>query len=86
MAIIWDDRKRLLNIAKHGLDFALVEAEFDFASAVYTPAKDGRMKAVGLFEGRASVLIFRLLGEEAISLVSLRIASKKERTAHDRQT
>ena len=85
MPITWDEHKRLLNIAKHGLDFALVEDGFDFAGAVYTPAKEDRMKAIGLFEGRPCVLIFRLLGEEAISLVSLRIASKKERERHDRQ-
>jgi uncharacterized protein len=85
MPITWDERKRLLNIAKHGLDFALVEDGFDFEGASYTPAKEHRMKAIGLFEGRLCVLIFRLLGEEAISLVSLRIASKKERETYERQ-
>jgi uncharacterized DUF497 family protein len=85
MPIVWDERKRLINIAQHGFDFALVESEFDFGSAVYSPAKDGRIMAIGRFKGRLSVLIFRALGEEAISLVSLRIASKKERAAHGSQ-
>jgi uncharacterized DUF497 family protein len=62
----------------------LVEEEFDFETVVYTPAREGRMKAIGLFEGRVSVLIFQLLGEEAISLVSLRTASKKERERYGR--
>ena len=86
MGIIWDERKRLLNITKHGLDFALIEGEFDFAGALYTSAKDDRIKAIGRFEGRLAVLIFRPLGEEAISLVSLRIASKKEREAYARRS
>jgi len=85
MPVVWDERKRLINIAQHGFDFALVESEFDFGGAVYTPAKDARIKAVGRFEGRLSVLILRALGEEAISRVSLRIASKKESAAHGSQ-
>ena len=86
MPVVWDEPKRLINIAKHGFDFALVESEFDFVSAFYTASRDGRVKAVGAFEGRLSVLVFRPLGDEAISLISLRIASKKERAVYDRQS
>jgi uncharacterized protein len=86
MPIVWDEPKRLINIAKHGFDFALVESEFDFENALYTATREGRRKAVGLFEGRLSVLVFRPLGDEAISLISLRIASKKERAAYDGQS
>jgi uncharacterized DUF497 family protein len=85
MAIVWDERKRLLNVRKHGLDFALVEDAFDFAGALYAAANDDRTKAVGQFEDRLSVLIFQQLGDEAISLVSLRVASKKEREAYANQ-
>jgi hypothetical protein len=45
-----------------GLDFALIEGEFDFVGALYTAAKNDRIKAIGLFEGRLAVLIFRPLG------------------------
>lgn len=85
MPITWDERKRELNIAKHGLDFALAESEFEFESALYTSVANDRVKAIGRFEGRLSVLIFKPLGEEAISLISLRPASKKEREAYERQ-
>jgi uncharacterized DUF497 family protein len=85
MAIVWDERKRLLNVRKHGLDFALVEDAFDFAGALYAAANDDRTKAIGQFEDRLSVLIFQQLGDEAISLVSLRVASKKEREAYANQ-
>ena len=86
MPIVWDERKRLINISQHGFDFALVESEFDFADAIFMPTRDGRVKAIGSFEGRLAVLIFRPLGEEAISLISLRSASKKERAAYGDQT
>jgi uncharacterized protein len=86
MPIVWDEPNRLINIAKHGFDFALVESEFDFGSAFYTTTRDGWVKAVGVFEGRLSVLVFLALGDEAVSLISLRIASKKERLAYDDQS
>lgn len=43
--IVWDERKRVINLAKHGFDFALLESAFDFGDALYVPAKDGRWKA-----------------------------------------
>jgi uncharacterized DUF497 family protein len=50
----------LINIAKHGFDFALVESEFDFRKRFLHATRDGRVKAVGAFEGRLSVLVFAL--------------------------
>jgi len=47
MRFVWDEPKRLSNLAKHGLDFADVENGFDWANARIAPAKDGRFKAVG---------------------------------------
>ena len=55
---------------------------FDFGDALYVPAKNGRRKAVGVLDYQIVVLIFSVLGDEAISAVSLRTASKKERTAY----
>jgi uncharacterized protein len=78
---IWDELKRLSNLAKHGLDFADVEAQFDFATAVVSPAKVHRFKAIGRFGRKVVVLVFRPLGTDAISLISLREASKRERRA-----
>lgn len=46
MIVVWDEPKRLANIAKHGLDFADLSYEF-FLSAKIGPARDGRLKAVG---------------------------------------
>jgi uncharacterized DUF497 family protein len=81
MLFTWDEPKRLSNLAKHGLDFADVEAQFGFATAIVSPARSGRHKAIGRLRRKVVVLVFRSLGTEAISLISLRTASKRERRA-----
>ncbi len=81
MRVIWDESKRLANIAKHGIDFVHVAAEFDFRAAVVTMERESRFKATGRFRGRVIVVIFRFLGTEALSLISARPASQRERRA-----
>ncbi|MCD2174767.1 BrnT family toxin [Rhizobium sp. C4] len=79
MKIVWDENKRRANLAKHGLDFADLTLEF-FALADVERAKLGRFVAVGDFRGRLVVaVIFRPLGVEAISIISMRPASERER-------
>ncbi len=65
MEIVWDERKRLANIDKHGIDFADIPLEF-FESALIGRAKDGRWFALGLLDA---------------AIVSARPASRKERKA-----
>jgi len=78
MRIVWDEPKRLANLQKRGLNFASLEPEF-FVEAVVVPTKLERFKAIGWFEGRPITVIFRPLGSEAISIVSMRRSSRKER-------
>lgn len=78
MRIVWDEPKRLATLAVRGLDFAIVTPEF-FDTAKILPAKGGRFIALGLVEGRPYAVVFKLLGTEAISLISLRPASVRER-------
>jgi uncharacterized DUF497 family protein len=81
--ITWDEPKRLANLDKHKLDFALLDVEF-FASCVVVPASSGRFKAVGVITGVCvAVVIFAPLGQEAISIISLRRANLKERAYFD---
>ena len=83
MRIVWDEPKRHANIAKHGLDFADLEIEF-FVSARLLPAKAGRYLAVGNgADGIAIAVVFRLLGAEAVSVISMRRASRNERASSD---
>lgn len=78
MIITWDERKRIANIAKHGLDFAELDKAF-FAVALIRPAKGRRFLAIGVVGGEMLAIVFRPLGSEALSIVSMRPASKKER-------
>jgi uncharacterized DUF497 family protein len=78
MKIVWDEPKRLTNLAKHGLDFANLDADF-FAEAAFGSADQGRFVAVGEWAGITITVVFRPLGAEAISVISMRPASRKER-------
>jgi len=82
MKIVWDETKRAKNLRERGLDFASVSMEF-FAEATVVEAKKGRSKAIGMFEGRLLTVIFKPLGREALSVVSMRRASRKERIVYD---
>ena len=78
IVITFDDVKRAFNRTKHGLDFANLTVAF-FEAAMIFDAKDGRLMAVGWLSERIVTVIFRPLGTEAISVVSMRRASRKER-------
>lgn len=79
MKITYDEVKRVKNIEKHGLDFADLTMEF-FEEAFVVPAKEDRFLAIGDFQGRMiAAVVFRPLGSEALSVISMRRASAKER-------
>ncbi len=78
MRIVWDEPKRLSNIDKHGLDFADVGIDF-FLDALVIPARAGRFVAIGELNGEAVAVVFAKHGVEAVSVISMRSASRKER-------
>lgn len=78
MKIVWDEAKRLANLAKHGLDFADLDPNF-FSEAAFGEADKGRFVAIGECAGITITVIFKPLGAEAISVISMRPASRKER-------
>ena len=82
MKITWDEPKRLTTLETRGLDFADLDMDF-FAASKVVSAKDDRFKAVGAFGDTIVSVIFRPLGTEAISIISMRRASRKERKLHD---
>lgn len=80
MRITFDPPKRLTNIAEHeGLDFADLDMEF-FLGSVVVPAKLGRSMAIGPFRDTVISVVFVPLGREAISVISMRRATRKERS------
>ena len=84
MRIVWDERKRLINIAKHGLDFASLTEVF-FAASHVEPAREERFLAIGEIQGQTVIaVVFRPLGSEALSIISMRPANHNERSRlHD---
>ncbi|MFB9947339.1 BrnT family toxin [Rhizobium puerariae] len=78
MKIIFDPPKRETTLKERKLDMADLTVEF-FEEATIFDAKLGRLKAVGLFGDDLITVIFKLLGTEAISVISMRRASRKER-------
>ncbi|WP_426442069.1 BrnT family toxin [Bradyrhizobium genosp. P] len=82
MKIIWDEPKRLANLAKHGMDFAdLNEAFFDTALVLATYGN--RWRAIGVNVRGVISVIFATRGAEAVSIVSMRPASKDERVLYE---
>lgn len=80
MTITYDPPKRLSNLDKHGLDFADLEDGAFFETALVAPSHSGRFKAIGWLNGvMVVVVVFKPLGAEALSIISMRPASKKER-------
>lgn len=78
MIIVWDEHKRMANISKHGFDFAVLSEEF-FIQSVIVPANNGRQMAIGRLEDGTIAVVFVYLGTEGISVISMRVASAKER-------
>lgn len=88
MLMVWDEPKRESNRAKHGLDFADARDRFEWESAAIDRTTGGRRNqrrflAVGFLDGQLVALVFALLGTQAISAISLRPASRKERIRYD---
>ena len=81
MKIVWDEPKRLMNLAKHGLDFSDLDPDF-FLNARVTPSVEGRFVAIAELEAREMTVTvaFKPLGGEAIAVISMRPASRKERS------
>jgi uncharacterized DUF497 family protein len=81
MEIVWDPPKQRWTLENRGLDFSDLTIEF-FENAVVAGARDGRFKAIGEARGRIVTVIFRPLGSEAVSVISMRRANRKERSAY----
>ena len=79
MRLVWDEPKRLANLDKHGWDFAQLEVEF-FLGALVVPGREGRFRAIGTVGDRPVTVVFTRLGLEALSIISMRPASRRERS------
>jgi uncharacterized protein len=87
MRVFWDEPKRQANMVTHGLDLADAES-FDWDAAIVVRghmSRDGRLRfrAIGWLGHELVALVFSPLGTEAISVISLRRASRAERKLHE---
>jgi len=78
MKIVWDESKRLANLDKHGLDFADLNETF-FDAALVLPSHTKRWRGIAKNMRGVIVVVFVILGKEAVSVISMRSASRYER-------
>ena len=88
MKIVWDEPKRRTNLATHGFDLADAES-FDWDTALIVPGHAGetgrpRFRAIGRLGHDLVAIVFSPLGTEAISVISLRRASRSERKLYEK--
>jgi len=77
----WDERKRISNLRKHGVDFAIVQ-NFDFETALVLRDNrknygEERYRAYGTINGRLHALVFTRR-EGRIRVISLRKSNTRE--------
>ena len=81
MRFAWDERKRLSNLEKHGLDFFDVSAVFEAPYIVVPSTHEGeeeRFLAIGVFAGRLVTVVYTTRSG-AIRIISFRRARHEER-------
>jgi uncharacterized DUF497 family protein len=87
--LTWDEAKRARNLAKHGVDFAILRTE-DFAAAWVrgdTRYDYGEVRLVALMpiNGRLHAAVYTI-ETRAVRLINLRKASQKEFDTYARET
>ncbi|MCC8959620.1 BrnT family toxin [Bradyrhizobium sp. Pear77] len=82
MKIIWDEPKRLANLDKHGMDFADLNERF-FDTALVRKVRLNRYQAIGVNIRGVISVVFAVYGAEAVSIISMRAASKAERDLYE---
>jgi len=81
MQFEWDERKRLANLAKHGIDFSDADLLYEgdhLLEGARAVGDEVREKAIGVIDSRLVALIFTRRGD-VIRLISLRRARDDER-------
>ena len=81
----WNERKRLSNLEKHGLDFFDVGIIFEspYVKVPSAHSSEERLLAIGTFEGRFVTVVYTMRGE-IIRIISFRRARYEERDAYQK--
>jgi uncharacterized protein len=84
MRFEWDEQKNLINIRKHGFDFAHAERMFAGPTPIVTDAdfrdeySEERWIGFGMINDIVAVIVFVLPAEDTVRVISLRKADKDE--------
>ena len=77
----WDEMKRQINIEKHGVDFAAMQAfeweKAEFFEDVRHNYAESRFVAYGCIHGRMVAVVYTMRGD-TVRIISLRKANKRE--------
>jgi len=81
----WDERKRLTNLEKHGLDFFDVDVVFESSHVVVPSTHDSeeRFLSIGVFDGRFVTVVYTMRSG-IIRVISFRRALHEERDAYQK--
>ena len=81
----WDERKRLSNLEKHGLDFFDVGIVFESPHVEVPSSRSGEKRhlAIGTLEGRFVTVVYTMR-DEAIRVISFRRARHEERDTYQK--
>ena len=84
--IVWDERKRAANLAKHGLDFADASRVFESLSKfTFESARKGEGRKLDLAMVENVLLAFVYVERRsAVRAISLRRASRAERRIYEK--
>ena len=81
MQFEWDEKKRLININKHGIDFADVPAIFELDTVTVIDDRidygETRYQTLGLLKARV-IMVVHTESETIIRIISARKANKYE--------
>jgi uncharacterized DUF497 family protein len=87
MKFVWDRRKNLVNVEKHGLDFADAQQVFEYPLLVNLDDRqdydEDRWIGIGLLEMRVVVLVFTEPEPDLIGIISFRKATSDERKKYE---
>jgi len=80
ISLEWDDRKRVINLAKHGIDFTrAVEAFNDRRNYEYRSDRDGEQRCVLIGQSKGDIIaVVFTLRPNAIRIISIRRARQEE--------
>lgn len=83
MKVEWDERKRKINLRKHGIDFVGCETIFAGTTKMMIDDRENygeeRFVTLGLLDGRV-VVVAHTETADTIRVISIRKATKREQT------